>query len=637
MGRIAAGGMAEIYLARTTANAGVEREVVLKRLLPELQTDHEFVQMFYDEARIASQLNHPNVAQIFELGELDGSLFISMELIRGVNLRDLLARLHTSGRTLPLPLAVRVACEALEGLHYAHSFVDARGRRLNVVHRDVSPQNMILTYEGSVKLVDFGVAKAEGKLHQTRAGLVKGKFAYMSPEQITGGVVDGRSDIFALAEVFYELLLRRHPFYAATDVDVLRAILDADPPHPSLVDPQFPRSLGDILMRALRKNREERFEDAGAMQEALEHHLLESRTPATTIMLGRFIRELFSDRISAEQRARETGDDELLIEAMTSGRAEYLRSLGKGAIPRAEARAEPSPDSRQLPPPSVDPRALPPRAGGTQGAAVGGRFPDPAMFARPPETTGSRLRNEVRGLFNDEDPLVRPVDHPLGVVAPDHPDEMPTLLGQVADQDVAQLRADALLRQREAAHDPYAQPMHSAPTTDLPRRRADGAPSVHIAEQTAPVVRALGSSPDPSLRESTAIVPAPDSRRGDRLGLLFFLAGLGALIGAIAYAVSLLAGDGGVANVHIKTDPPGASVFLDGHDIGARTPLTIPSVAVGRRHEVELRLDGFPAHKATVVAERKNADVEVAWTFPRPAEAPQDPPSEDAPRASPPP
>jgi serine/threonine protein kinase len=139
--------------------------------------------MFHDEARIASQMRHPSIVQIFELGELDGSLFISMELLRGVNLRDLLARLMRRRVELPLPLAIRIACGALEALTYAHEFTDASGRLLNVVHRDVSPQNIIVTYDGGVKLVDFGVAKAEGRLHQTRAGLIKGKFAYMSPEQ----------------------------------------------------------------------------------------------------------------------------------------------------------------------------------------------------------------------------------------------------------------------------------------------------------------------------------------------------------------------------------------------------------------------------------------------------------------------
>ena len=158
VGRIASGGMAEIYLARMRTANGQEREVVLKRLMPELQSDQEFVQMFYDEANIASQLRHPNVVQIYELGELDGSLFISMELLRGVNLRDLLARLHGRNSDLPMPLAVRIACSALDALDYAHAFSDRTGRRLNVVHHDVSPQNVIVTYDGTVKLVDFGVA-----------------------------------------------------------------------------------------------------------------------------------------------------------------------------------------------------------------------------------------------------------------------------------------------------------------------------------------------------------------------------------------------------------------------------------------------------------------------------------------------
>src|SRR5688572_11833283 len=313
--------MAEIYLARMAMGGG-ERECVLKRLMPELQNDHEFVQMFYDEANIASQLSHPNIVQIFELGELDGSLFIAMELLRGVNLRDLLARLHARGEELPIPLAIRICCHALSGLEYAHNFADKHGRRLNVVHRDVSPQNIIVTYDGVAKLVDFGVAKAEGRLHQTRAGLIKGKFAYMSPEQVSGGAVDGRSDLFALAEVFYELLLQRHPFYAQSDMEVLRAILDKDPPHPCSIDGKFPAALGEIFVKAMRKAPGDRYQSAAAMQDAMEGFLQESRTPASTSMLARFVKELFSDRIEAERTAREARDDDALIDSLTVGHAD---------------------------------------------------------------------------------------------------------------------------------------------------------------------------------------------------------------------------------------------------------------------------------------------------------------------------
>ncbi|MFO0727632.1 MAG: serine/threonine-protein kinase [Myxococcota bacterium] len=597
VGRIAAGGMAEIYLARTTSKAGVEREVVLKRLLPELQSDQEFVQMFHDEARIASQLNHPNIVQIYELGELDGSLFIAMELIRGVNLRDLLARLHTANKQLPIPMAVRIACEALEGLNYAHGFVDGRGKRLNVVHRDVSPQNMIITYEGSVKLVDFGVAKAEGKLHQTRAGLVKGKFAYMSPEQITGSPVDGRSDLFALAEVFYELLVRRHPFYASTDMDVLRSILDADPPHPSAIAADFPRGLGDIFMRALKKKPGDRYPDAAAMQESLEHFLLDQRTPATTIMLGRFVRELFGDRMAVEQKARERADDDLLIEAMTAGRAEYIKSLGKGAIPRpSSSGAEPAEEPTE-----------------------GGRRPrrDPAVLQN--DTTGGRIRNEVRGLFDaDSEPTAATtgdLDSRLDDAA-----EMPTLMGAFSKQQLEEIRGHAEATRKKNVDDVAVVPADRKMPPVITRAPVD--PADTTGERAAPMDLTPVGPPAPApvtARSATTMSshqpPVDPGKRSDRLGIFFFVAGLGALVGAIIYAFILLGPSRATVALKLVTKPEGAAIILDGHDTGARTPVTIPAVAADRPHEVELRLDGFVPHHTTVTPKSDEGETVVEWSF----------------------
>jgi len=582
VGRIAAGGMAEIYLARMATSTGQDREVVLKRLLPELQSDHEFVQMFHDEARIASQLAHPNIVQIFELGELDGSLFIAMELLRGVNLRDILARLHTTHRTLPIPLAVRICCEALNGLNYAHGFADGRGRKLNVVHRDVSPQNMLVTYEGTVKLVDFGVAKAEGKLHQTRAGLVKGKFAYMSPEQITGAPVDGRSDIFALAEVFYELLVRRHPFYAATDMDVLRAILDAEPPHPSQLDPSFPRSLGDIFMKALRKKAGDRYEDAASMQDALEHFLLEQRTPATSIALGRFLRDIFSDRMQMEQTAREKGDDDLLIEAMTAGRAEYVKSMGKGAIPRVQ--------TGDLPP-QGRPLALAPSNGKSP------HVDSTNLAGMSVETTGERLRNEVRHLFEPEGdnvPTSPPVISPLRKKSPNNDEdatEAPTLLGRFTAEELAEVRAAGAKAQ------PPMVAAEPGPIRPIARSMPDPADT-----PTAPPSPARGdpgaNPPTTGLtaRSPTAMVQGEESTtsmRSDRLGIFFFVAGLGALIGAILYAAVLLsAPKSPTMALVIESSPSHGQVLVDGNDIGAKTPVRIPEIGSDKPHIIEIRLPG---------------------------------------------
>ena len=595
VGRIAIGGMAEIYLSRMASNAGIEREVVLKRLLPELQNDHEFVQMFHDEARIASQLSHPNVVQIYELGELDGSLFIAMELLRGVNLRDLLARLHDDQARIPTELAVRVACGALEALDYAHHFTDAKGRPLNVVHRDVSPQNIIVTYEGTVKLVDFGVAKAEGKLHQTRAGLVKGKFAYMSPEQINGTPVDGRSDLFALAEVFYELLLHRHPFYAETDMDVLRAILDKDPPHPSAMEQAFSPQLGAILLRAMRKKPGDRYTDAAAMQDALEHYLLEAGTPATTIKLGRYVRELFDDRMALEQRARETSDDDLLIEAMTVGRADQRSVSSMQGPPTfdtedgqmvaltspADYRADESEDAtltgilreRHVQPDVIDVSPMPRQ----QSVKAYDRYDATPAEDAPPGAFGAEIRN----IFEAE-PAPRPDVHDA--------DEAPTMLGGLSEEQMAEVRSAAEdMRKR-----------HEAPSPPEARRSSAGglrSDEYPVGTDRLPP-RALVSSPDGvTSRSATVLQPDADTRppsaRADQWGIWFFIVGLGALVGAVVYAIVLLSSSTArTMNLEVQSVPAGATVLVDGFDIGAVTPTSIPTPA-DATHKIVLELEGY--------------------------------------------
>jgi serine/threonine protein kinase len=351
LGRIAAGGMAEIYLGRMVTRSGGWRECVLKRLMPDLQADQEFVQMFYDEARIASEMNHPNIVQIYELGELDGSMFIAMELIRGVNLKELYERAQHENKPIPLPLILRLACGALDALAYAHAFADSEGVPQNIVHRDVSPQNILVTYQGEVKLVDFGVAKAENRIHQTRQGLVKGKFAYMAPEQINGEKVDGRSDLFALAEVLYQFLLHRHPFYAESDAAVLQAVLESRAVVPTSIDPKFPPQLSAILMRAMQRKPENRYADAAAMKEALEAYTLDRARPPTAETLGRYVRELFADRLQLEEQARTSDNDDLLVEALRVG--PKPRPALREAMAKKPPRAIPA--QTQSPPPPTTP------------------------------------------------------------------------------------------------------------------------------------------------------------------------------------------------------------------------------------------------------------------------------------------
>ena len=556
VGRIAAGGMAEIYLARMASNAG-PREVVLKRLLPELQADQEFVQMFHDEARIASHMSHPNVVQIYELGELDGSLFISMELLRGVNLRDLLARIHAVNMRLPNELALRICADCLGALHYAHAFTSAEGEPMNVVHRDVSPQNILVTFDGTVKLVDFGVAKAEGRLHQTRAGLVKGKFAYMSPEQVTGGAVDGRSDIFALAEVFYEMMLERHPFYAASDMDVLRAILDSEPPAPRSLDPEFPQEVADIFMKAMAKEPDARYPTAGAMKEALEDYLRRARTPATPIAVGRFVRDAFSDRVALEEKARKTGDDDLLIEAMTAGHVE------KVDLEESGMRKPPEPKA-----------AVP------QVSAPSDDAPVDATIGR------SALRQEVHGLFGEgeEDPNARPpVDGPS--MGDEDATEMPTILGDFTPEELAEVR--------QAAERVRVRDWDAPASNEVAVSPASNPSGPSITRSSHPV------ADQPVTTRSETVVPPdeaahPKKSLSDRIGLVFFIAGLGALIGATIYAWQVLSGpDELTIKLSIKSTPPGAAILIDGTDIGAVTPQLLPSIPSDKPHVIQLRLKGF--------------------------------------------
>src|SRR5262245_18293462 len=202
--RIARGGMAEVFLARHLGMEGFERRVAIKRILPHLSEAEEFKSMFLDEARLAAQLTHPNIVHIYDFGRVDEYYFIGMEFVDGVDLGRLIR--HARNRPVPFEFAARIFSDVCSGLHYAHNAVDGEGRPLGLVHRDVTPQNVLVTYDGVVKLVDFGIAKAAWQAGRTRPGVVKGKFAYMSPEQVEGRRLDGRSDVFSAGICLYELI-----------------------------------------------------------------------------------------------------------------------------------------------------------------------------------------------------------------------------------------------------------------------------------------------------------------------------------------------------------------------------------------------------------------------------------------------
>ncbi|HEU4733814.1 MAG TPA: protein kinase, partial [Kofleriaceae bacterium] len=287
--------MARIYIGRATGIGSFERYVVLKVILPERANDETSVQMFLDEARLAASLNHQNVAQVFEVGEDGGIHFLAMEYVHGQDLRALLARAGAEGTRVPLELALTVVAGAAAGLDHAHERRTSDGVPMGIVHRDVSPSNIMIGYDGAVKLLDFGIAKATSRSVETQSGIIKGKFAYMAPEQCRGRDVDRRSDVFSLGIILYEVTTQHRCFRADNDFDTMHRIVTGDVVKPTRLVQGYPQALEAIVMKALEIDPQRRYQSAGLLLEAVESFALAARVPLSTMALGRFMRDLFGD------------------------------------------------------------------------------------------------------------------------------------------------------------------------------------------------------------------------------------------------------------------------------------------------------------------------------------------------------
>ncbi|NPD29215.1 serine/threonine protein kinase [Corallococcus exiguus] len=297
--KLATGGMAEVWLARQTGIEGFQKELVVKRILPHLAEDREFVEMFKNEALIAARFNHPNIAQVYEFGEANGTYYIAMEFIHGEDLGRVMRKASGMNQWIARPLAIRIVASACEGLYYAHSRNDDRGQPLNVVHRDISPQNILISFDGSVKLVDFGIAKAADQASMTKSGAIKGKFAYMAPEQAAGKHLDRRADIFAIGLVLYEMLTGHRPLKKDSELATLQAAMECSIPSPSEVA-DVPRDMDHVVMRALAKSADDRYDNAREFQTALEELLVNERWLVTSGQISELMKTLFADRLDAE-------------------------------------------------------------------------------------------------------------------------------------------------------------------------------------------------------------------------------------------------------------------------------------------------------------------------------------------------
>lgn len=297
---IGKGGMAEVFRCKLVGEKGFEKLIVLKKLLPEAAKDSELVTNFIDEARLAALLQHENIAHIYNFGELDNSYFIAMEYLSGKDLHSIMVQARETRRVMGVEHALLIALKICEGMDYAHKLRDLRQRPLNIIHRDLTPHNVFVTYDGNVKIIDFGIAKAELYDHRTRAGVVKGKISYMSPEQLVGNGIDRRSDIFSIGILLYEMLSGKR-MYSGDTATLIRKCLAVEYEPLERVAPGLPNTVYSILRSALRKDKEKRYQSCLEMIRDIEECLFEIRKYSQRQILKEYILALFRDEYEKEK------------------------------------------------------------------------------------------------------------------------------------------------------------------------------------------------------------------------------------------------------------------------------------------------------------------------------------------------
>ncbi len=364
MEKIATGGMAEVYKARMSGVDGFQKIVAIKKILPHMAASEDFITMFADEAKLAAQLNHPNIIHIYDLGKVENSYYIAMEYVEGRDLRSILKSGSEHGLPLPPELALFIASKLGAALDYAHRRKDFDGKDLSLVHRDVSPQNVLISFEGDIKLCDFGIAKAASKSSQTQAGALKGKLQYMSPEQASGKALDRRSDLFSLGSVLYEMLTGEKLFAGDSDLTILEQVKNAKALPPSTKNPDVPKRVDSIVLKALAKNPEDRYQNASDLQRDLES-VLYTYSPAP----GSADIAIYLHHLQAEEKGAAGETDRAFDQAFAPSKVEpaapvkskkakgtvvQRRSTGTAPGVVAAPAAPPVPPAAQEPPPAVE-------------------------------------------------------------------------------------------------------------------------------------------------------------------------------------------------------------------------------------------------------------------------------------------
>ena len=603
--------MAEVWRAKTFGAGGFERIVAIKRILPNIAEDEEFITMFIDEAKITVQLNHANIAQIYELANLSNSYFIAMEYVSGKDMRAVFDRCRKRGEPAPIPLTCYLIAQCAEGLDYAHRAKDKQGRDMNIVHRDVSPQNALISYDGEVKVIDFGIAKAAGKATKTQAGILKGKFGYMSPEQIRGLPLDGRSDIFALGVCLYEMLTGERLFIGDSDFSVLEKVRKVDVLPPSHFNRKIPEHLERLVMKALAKDVDDRYQHASELGEDLRAFMYSTGNAFARKDLAAFMRATFAEDYEKEKsRLTEYAD----IRAPEGMLAAAEMGYGVGSVPQMGGQAQ-SPSAVTSVPTMMPISASP---GSTQGTAPGlppiVRPAGPPVLSpnapaapppRPPSLTSMpRLTAVAPMLTNGKEEHESTVladgpggfedSNPTGEMA--RPDPTRALNIRNRGPEPVAPRADVETDPGRPAMRATAPAAVSVPTAvDLPntapRRltRNVPAPAPVVPSETAPTLAAVDYSTSTSASQNAVpAVPEPNNNR-----LIIALAAIVAFLIVGIVAVMLLKPP--ATGLLLITLPEGASAArleINGESVAGEGGGAIKEWPQVRR---------VPAGKATVV------------------------------------
>lgn len=596
--RINIGGMAEVWRGKSFGAEGFERMVAIKRILPNIAEEADFKSMFIDEAKLSVLLSHANIAQVYELGDLHGSLYIAMEYVAGKDLRFVFERARKHQDPLPIPLVCHVIQRVAEGLDHAHRKKDQAGRELNIVHRDVSPQNVLLSYDGEVKVIDFGIAKAAGWGTNTQTGVLKGKFGYMSPEQVMGEKVDRRSDVFALGVCLYELLTGERLFQGESDFSVLEKVANVDVQRGSPKLHGLPDDLAGIVSRALAKSPEDRYPYASDLAEDLARYLHTAGRYFGRKDLMEFMHDAFGEDIDKEL-------DRQKDYASVSATPEILEEIerSRSAKPQRTARTHTGEVPLSLPPPDA---AAPTGELTTAGSRRGARAqsgPTAVDLASVPEPTGAPIDATSPGTAHDaeadgawRDTQTRPqaptrTTHPAGAPATsDSPLHLDTHIGPPPEQQVdvalvnasthvgpAPTRAPAGIADGDTRIGPAPKaPAPAAPKREMPRRSPTvGMPIPGILTMETHVGAApLPPAPSPDAPEDSTTGSSGDPRRGEAEGEEHTDAGPSVALGdALLEGSAPLPDQGSTLAVpsRLPSDPPDATLPLPS-DLGVEDP-----------------------------------------------------------------